>query len=161
MPKEIEREFLVAGEGWRDQATGSKSLRQGYLAQTDKLAIRVRILDEAEAYLTFKSAAPGTTRAEFEYPIPLADARELIELHQGLVIEKRRHLVPFGGLTWEVDIFAGTHRGLVIAEIELPAEDTPFERPDWLGREVTGERRTYSASLALQRPEGDAGPSSS
>ncbi len=156
MAKEIERKFLVAGEGWRDQATGSKSLRQGYLAETDKLVIRVRIVDEAEAYLTFKSALRGTTRAEFEYPVPLDDARALIELHQGLVIEKRRHLVPFDGFTWEVDVFAGAHAGLVIAEIELPAEDTPFERPDWLGREVTGERRYYNASLALERPDADA-----
>ena len=152
MAKEIERKFLVAGEGWRDRATGSRSFRQGYLAETDKLAIRVRIVDEAEAFLTFKSAVHGTTRAEFEYPIPLDDARALIELHQGLVIEKRRHLVPFGGFTWEVDIFAGAHAGLTLAEIELPAEDTPFERPNWLGREVTGERRYYNASLAIEVP---------
>ena len=157
MAKEIERKFLVAGAGWRAQATGSRALRQGYLAQTERLAIRVRILDEAEAYLTFKSALPGTTRAEFEYPIPLDDARELLALAEGLVIEKRRHLVPLGGLTWEVDVFAGAHAGLVLAEIELPAEDTPFARPDWLGREVTGERRYYNASLALERPDADAG----
>lgn len=159
MAKEIERKFLVAGEGWRDGVTGSKSFRQGYLAETDKLVIRIRIVDEAEAVLTFKSAVQGTTRAEFEYPIPLDDARALIELHQGLVIEKRRHLVPFGGFTWEVDVFAGAHAGLVLAEIELPAEDTPFERPDWLGREVTGERRYYNASLALERPDADPGQS--
>ena len=157
MAKEIERKFLVAGKDWRDRATASKAFRQGYLAETDKLVIRIRIVDEAEAYLTFKSAVRGTTRDEFEYPIPLDDARALIELHQGLVIEKRRHLVPLGGFTWEVDVFAGAHAGLVLAEIELPAEDTPFEHPDWLGREVTGERRYYNASLALERPDGDTG----
>ncbi len=157
MAKEIERKFLVAGEGWRDAATGSKSFRQGYLAETDRLVIRIRIVDEAEAVLTFKSAVQGATRAEFEYPVPLDDARALIELHQGLVIEKRRHLVPFGGFTWEVDVFGGAHAGLVLAEIELPAEDTPVERPDWLGREVTGERSYYNASLALARPDAGAG----
>ncbi len=153
MAKEIERKVLVAGEGWRDGVTGSKSFCQGYLAETDKLAIRVRIVDEAEAYLTFKNAVHGTTRAEFEYPLRQDDARALIELHQGLVIEKRRHLVPLGGFTWEVDVFAGARAGLVIAELVLPAEDTPFERPDWLGREVTGERRYYNASLATEVPD--------
>ena len=157
MAKEIERKFLVAGEGWRDRVARSRGLRQGYLAQTGKLAARVRILDDAEAVLTIKSAAPGTTRSEFEYPIPLADARALLELASGLVIEKRRHLVPLDGLTWEVDVFEGAHAGLVLAEVELPAEDTPFERPDWLGPEVTDDRRYYNANLALQRPEADAG----
>ncbi len=157
MAKEIERKFLVAGEGWRERAEGGRSLRQGYLAVTEKLAVRVRILDDAEARLTFKSAEAGTTRAEFEYPIPLDDARDLLTLATGIVIEKRRHLVPLGGLTWEVDVFEGAHAGLVIAEIELPAEDTPFERPDWLGREVTEDRRYYNASLALERPEASAG----
>lgn len=157
MAKEIERKFLVTGEGWRDRAEGSRGLRQGYLALTDKLAVRVRILDDAEALLTFKSAAPGTTRAEYEYPIPLADARELLTLATGLVIEKRRHRVPLDGLTWEVDVFEGAHAGLVIAEIELPTEDTPFTRPGWLGREVTADRRYYNASLAVARPEEGAG----
>ena len=156
MAEEIERKFLVAGEGWRAAAAGSRVLRQGYLALTERMALRVRILDDAEALLTIKSAEPGTTRAEFEYPIPLADARDLLKLHVGLVIEKRRHIVPLDGLTWEVDVFEGAHAGLVIAEVELPAADAPFARPDWLGREVTEDRRYYNASLALERPDGDA-----
>lgn len=153
MAKEIERKFLVSGGGWQDQVERSRVFRQAYLALTDALAVRVRIIDDAEAFLTLKSAEPGTTRSEFEYPIPLADAQALMELRRGLAIEKRRHIVPLGGQRWEVDVFEGAHDGLIIAEIELPHADAAFERPDWLGREVTGERRYYNANLATEVPD--------
>lgn len=153
MATEIERKFLVAGSGWQTQSTAVRRIRQAYLARTEAAVIRVRIIDDAGGVLTIKSATPGTTRAEFEYAIPLADAEDLIEMRTGLVIEKRRHLVPAGdGLTWEIDVFEGAHLGLVIAEIELPDADTAFLRPDWLGVEVTGDRRYYNADLSDRRP---------
>lgn len=153
MSLEIERKFLVAGAGWQGCSVLSVSIRQFYLANTDKAVIRLRIVDDEEAYLTIKSAVKGSTRSEFEYPVPVEDAAAMIDMRQGLVIEKRRHFVPWGALRWEIDVFEGAHRGLVIAEIELPSADTPFEQPDWLGREVTGIRSYYNADLATRRPE--------
>ena len=156
MATEIERKFLVAGIGWKLQSTGSYTIRQAYLALTGAATIRVRIIDDMEARLTIKSATPGAVRSEFEYPIPVHDAKELVQLRTGLLIEKRRHVVPAGSLQWEVDVFEGSHQGLVIAEIELPRADTAFERPEWLGAEVTGNARYYNAQLAARGPERSA-----
>lgn len=148
MGREIERKFLPAGDGWRREAVAAKRLRQAYLAQNGKVVTRVRTVDGSRAFLTLKSIEPGISRAEYEYEIPVADAEELMELRQGRVIEKTRHIVPAGSLAWEIDEFSGVHAGLVIAEIELPAEDAAFARPAWLGREVTGERAYTNAALA-------------
>jgi adenylate cyclase len=148
MATEIERKFLVSGTGWQAAAERSVSMRQCYLARTDAAAIRVRIVDDAKAYLTIKSAVPGSTRDEFEYEIPVEDARQLATLRTGVLLEKRRYYVPLGEAMWEVDVFEGAHEGLVIAEIELSDADAPFERPDWLGDEVTGVHRYYNAYLA-------------
>ncbi len=150
MAEEIERKFLVSGAGWRSRVERSVAVRQAYLTRGDALTMRVRIFDDKDAFLTIKSAQPGMTRSEFEYVIPLADARDLIQLHTGLVIEKCRHIVRLGKDLWEVDVFEGAHAGLVIAEIELSSEDSSFERPDWLGAEVTHDPRYYNANLATQ-----------
>lgn len=148
MGREIERKFLVEGDGWRTGVTRSRVFRQGYLAQTPHVSVRVR-LGEGEARLTIKGAEAGTSRAEFEYAIPAGDARELLALREGIVIEKTRHDVPAGGDTmWEIDEFAGALAGLVLAEIELADETQAFERPAWLGREVTDDPRYYNAALA-------------
>lgn len=149
MATERERKFLVTGEAWRAQVVSERVIRQAYLASTPHAAIRIRISDDSKAVLTIKSADSGIERSEFEYAVPLADAEAMIALRTGEVIEKRRHVVPAGDLAWEIDVFAGAHDGLVMAEIELPAQDTPFERPGWLGEEVTGDRRYYNASMAL------------
>jgi adenylate cyclase len=122
MAEEVERKFLVTGPGWHERVERSASLRQGFLAQTDAAVIRIRIVDDAEALLT--------------------------ELCPGAVIEKRRHLVAVGDLMFEIDVFTGAHEGLVLAEIELPDAKASFERPDWLGDEVTGDPRYYNANLA-------------
>jgi adenylate cyclase len=148
VPREIERKFIVASDGWRAAAGAGRHLRQAYLAETDRAAIRVRIEDGARALLTIKSAKPGLTRSEFEYELPLADALELGELRQGSVLEKDRFLVRFGERDWEVDVYAGDNEGLTIAEIELAAEDEELELPPWAGREVTGEPPYYAARLA-------------
>jgi adenylate cyclase len=148
MATEIERKFLVAGDDWGAEVAHSVVIRQAYLSFTSTMAIRIRIIDDAKAFLTIKSAEPGIARSEFEYPVPLADAHGLIELRTGQVIEKRRHLVRIGGMQWEIDVFEGAHAGLVIAEIELPDKDATFERPPWLGKEVTGDARYYNVNLA-------------
>ena len=148
MPKEIERKFLVSGKGWRERADRGKAIRQAYLALTDTISLRVRTISNDKAYLTIKSAQSDTTRSEFEYSIPLKDARALMKLRTGRLIEKRRHVVKAGKARFEVDVFKGNHSGLVIAEIELSTRLARFERPEWLGKEVTGEKRYYNANLA-------------
>ncbi|MGD2136744.1 MAG: CYTH domain-containing protein [Gammaproteobacteria bacterium] len=145
MAREIERKFLVTTREW--QSGDAQEYRQGYLNLDKERTVRVRIAGEA-AYLTIKGITQGATRREFEYAIPLADARELLtNLCHKPLIEKRRHKVRHGGLTWEVDEFFGDNAGLVVAEVELEDEDQPFERPPWLGEEVTDDPRYYNASL--------------
>ena len=148
MATEVERKFLVVGDDWKREVARSVSIRQAYLSFTTAMAIRVRIVDDAAAFLTIKSAELGMARSEFEYSVPLDDARGLMNLRTGLVIEKRRHIVPAGELKWEIDVFEGAHAGLVIAEIELPHAQVSFARPPWLSQEVTGDPRYYNVNLA-------------
>ena len=147
MGVEVERKFLVQGIGW---VTGTGVLyRQGYLNRDKTRTVRVRIAGDA-AFLTVKGVSVGATRAEFEYAIPQADAEGLLALCDGPLIEKTRHLVRVDGTLWEVDVFAGDNAGLVVAEVELTAEDQPFARPDWLGAEVTHDVRYFNSNLATQ-----------
>ncbi|MHA6690257.1 CYTH domain-containing protein [Devosia sp. A449] len=148
MGLEIERKFLVTSDAWRSAATGSALLRQGYLSSNAKATVRVRSKDDARAVLTLKGAMEGISRAEYEYEIPIDEARELLMLAEPHVIEKRRYLVPFGGLIWEVDEFAGRHRGLIIAEVELSDENQSVPLPAWVGAEVTYDDRYNNASLS-------------
>lgn len=161
MPKEIERKFLVASDGWREAAAGRTRIRQGYLCSGDGVSVRIRLIDEREARLTVKSArgaGPALTRDEFEYPVPLVDGLALMALCGGAPIDKVRHLVPAGtGRTWEVDVFAGAHAGLVLAEIELGAADEAVTLPGWIGREVTDDPRYGNEALARSGPPESAG----
>jgi adenylate cyclase len=151
MSFEIERKFLVVGDGWRAQIRDSVPLRQAYLTYDGKASIRVRIRDNGGAALTIKSRGAERRRLELEYPVPVLEAEALIALRRGSVIEKVRHLVPYAGATWEVDVFAGENAGLVIAEIELRDEHEVVSLPPWVGLEVTGQPQYYNSSLA-QRP---------
>ncbi|HZT49812.1 MAG TPA: CYTH domain-containing protein [Hyphomicrobiaceae bacterium] len=151
MSFEIERKFLVAGDGWRAQVKDRIALRQAYLTFDGKASIRVRIRDNDGATLTIKSRGAERRRLELEYPVPVLEAEALIALRRGSVIEKVRHLVPHAGATWEVDVFDGENSGLVIAEIELRDEHQIVELPPWVGPEVTGQPQYYNSSLA-QRP---------
>ncbi|MET0288208.1 MAG: CYTH domain-containing protein [Pseudoxanthomonas sp.] len=151
---EIERKFLVTGDAWRQTAYAVIPMAQGYLnevgavdAGTQKASVRVRLQGEA-AFLNLKSRALGHTRQEFEYPVPMEDARALLALCVGGLIDKRRHLVQVGAHVWEVDEFLGDNAGLVVAEVELGAADEAFEKPDWVGAEVTDEGRYYNLALA-------------
>jgi adenylate cyclase len=145
---EIERKFLVSDRTWRKQADRGKKIRQAYLAHTDELSIRVRTIGKSKAYLTIKSARAGLSRDEYEYEISVEDARSLMKLRIGRLIVKRRHIVKAGRSQFEVDVFQRKLKGLVIAEIELPSRHTIFERPKWLGKEVTGKKRYYNEQLA-------------
>jgi adenylate cyclase len=151
VPREIERKFLVADDGWRAHADAGSRFLQAYLAETDKAVLRVRIVAGASAFLTVKSVEPGVSRQEFEYPIPVSDAEALISLRQDSLLEKTRFRVPHDGQTFEVDVYAGENEGLVVAEIELESENEAVAAPPWLGREVTGDARYYAARLA-RRP---------
>ena len=151
MAVEIERKFLVIGAGWRDQAAKGRVIRQGYLA-TGGVQVRIRRVAD-EAFLTIKGLRSGISRAEYEYPIPVADADSML----GLLcpyppIEKTRYEVLHEGHLWEIDVYAGRHAGLIVAEIELTAIDEIFVTPPWVGDDVTGDQRYSNAALAEAGP---------
>lgn len=148
MAEEIERKFLVKSDAWRTAVTGSSALRQGYLSTSAKATVRIRIFDDERAVLTLKGPTSGISRAEFEYDVPLPDGLALIEMARPNVVEKRRYLVPHGGLIWEVDVFEGAHQGLVMAEVELASADQAVALPDWAGQEVSHDDRYFNASLS-------------
>ena len=151
MAVEIERKFLVAGE-YKPFATESVHISQGYLNSASGRTVRVRVRGD-KGYLTVKGPSKdgGLSRFEWEMEIPLADAEAMLELCETGVIDKTRWLIPAGDGVhiWEVDEFHGANEGLVVAEIELTSESDSFERPSWLGPEVTGDRRYYNSQLTL------------
>ena len=147
MAQEIERKFLVADPSFLKPLTGSQ-VKQGYIPGKERSAARIRIRDSS-AFLTLKSETRGITRSEFEYEIPLADAEEMLEtLCAPPHIEKTRYVVEWKGHTWEVDVFHGGNEGLIVAEIELATADQAFEKPPWLGREVSQDARYFNSNLA-------------
>ena len=147
MGLEIERKFLVRGEGWRDGARGRRC-RQGYLCMGPPVAVRVRVMGE-DAWINVKQSTTALTRVEFEYSIPLTDAEEMLAACcEGHPIDKTRHEIEFEGMRWEIDEFHGENAGLVVAELELEREDQPFARPPWLGEEVSGDARYLNTHLA-------------
>lgn len=143
---EIERKFLLVGNAWRTLGQVTL-LRQGYLSSTPDRTVRVRIEGDAGT-LTIKGRSHGATRAEWEYPIPLNEAAELLDgLCEQPIIEKYRRRIACGAHVWEVDEFLGVNLGLVVAEIELSSEGDAFDKPDWIGEEVTHDRRYFNSSL--------------
>ena len=147
MAQEIERKFRVANDDWRAMATSSSSLKQGYLSSSAEATVRVRLEDNLGT-VTIKSKTNGITRNEFEYAIPAQEAKELLMLCSGPLIEKIRYRIPQENHTWEIDVFEGDNDGLIIAEIELTSEDDYFAKPQWLGEEVSGDSRYYNSNLA-------------
>ena len=146
MGVEIERKFLVPGEAWRTLGEPTL-LRQGYLSLDPERTVRVRIEGD-RATLTIKGKSRGATRGEWEYPIPMPEAAELLDtLCQQPLVEKIRHRIASGPHTWEVDEFLGANAGLVVAEIELASEDERFDKPDWIGLEVTHDKRYFNSNL--------------
>ncbi len=150
MGTEIEHKFLLRDERWRQQTTRSVRMRQGYLTSDERCSVRVRVAGD-QGFLNVKSGTLGIQRSEYEYPIPLAEAEEILDtLCEKPVLEKTRHYVPVGEHCWEVDEFAGANAGLIVAEVELSRPDEPFERPDWAGEDVSGDPRYYNSRLARQ-----------
>ena len=147
--QEIERKFLVKNESFKSLATAKKKIAQGYLNTNPERTVRVRIANE-KAFLTIKGKGneTGMTRFEWEKEIPLEEAKSLLELCEKGVIEKTRFEIPSGKHLFEVDEFYGENVGLIIAEIELSDENEAFEKPDWLGKEVTNDERFYNAYLS-------------
>lgn len=149
MATEIERKYLVRDESWRDQVHHQVRYEQGYLANTEQCSVRVRVGGE-RAHVNIKGATIGASRLEFEYAVPLEDARTMLrELCRKPIIEKTRYLVRHDSQEWEVDVFEGDNAGLVVAEIELADEAQPVSLPPWAGEEVTDDVRYYNSSLAV------------
>ena len=146
MAIEIERKFLVKNNQWRAGAIGTE-LRQGYLARDPERAVRVRISSD-RAWINIKGPTQGTSRPEFEYEIPLADAGELLALSIDPPIEKTRYVIEHEGHRWELDEFHGANAGLLVAEVELITEDATFPLPPWAGEEVSDDPRYFNASLS-------------
>lgn len=147
--EEIERKFLVKNETFKTLATGQKKIAQGYLNTDLERTVRVRIANE-KAFITIKGKGndSGMTRFEWEKEITVAEASALLLLCEKGVIEKKRFEIPVGTHLYEVDVFYGENEGLVLAEIELSTENEAFEKPDWLGMEVTNDQRYYNAYLS-------------
>lgn len=147
MGTEIERKFLVVGDGWRASVARQSHFRQGYLATNDRCSVRVRLADD-KGYLNIKSFELQMRRTEFEYPVPGSDAIEMLDhLCAKPLIEKTRYFVEHHGHLWEVDVFEGDNAELVVAEIELQDVDERFDKPDWIGAEVTEDPRYYNVNL--------------
>ncbi|MEH2346709.1 MAG: CYTH domain-containing protein [Nostoc sp.] len=146
MAKEIERKYLVRGDSWRGLAEGSV-YRQGYIATQDKTTVRIRIVGE-KSYLTIKGPSIKYSRLEFEYPIPVKDAQEILEtLCERPFVEKVRYKIEFSGLIWEIDEFDGVNKGLILAEVELNDENQQIELPNWIGQEVSDDSRYFNSNL--------------
>jgi CYTH domain-containing protein len=146
MAKEIERKFLVDTNAWVPAGPGVR-LTQGYLSSNKDRVVRVRIEGDA-ATLTIKGATRGISRAEFEYPIPIGDANEILaSLCEKPLIDKHRHAEMHGARRWEIDVFHGANEGLVLAEVELPSEDARLDLPAWARAEVSSDPRYFNSNL--------------
>lgn len=148
MSKEIERKFLVTSDSYREMASRSIRIVQGYLSTDKRAVVRVRRWND-NAFLTIKGENNGAVRDEWEYPIPLDDALEMLNrLVSGTVVDKTRYIVEYMGFTWEIDEFHSPASGLVVAEIELDDEKQEFRLPPFVGKEVTGDPRYYNSNIA-------------
>ncbi|MCX7772013.1 MAG: CYTH domain-containing protein [Clostridia bacterium] len=145
MPQEIERKFLVTRDDYKKLGRGVL-YRQGYLNSNANRIVRIRIV-ENKAMITIKGISVGAARPEFEYPIPVEDAEVLLSLCERPLLEKYRYKIDHEGMVWEIDEFLGENDGLVVAELELEAEDQPYQKPDWVGEEVTYDPRYYNSAL--------------
>ena len=146
MGKEIERKFLLTSDAWRALAKGT-AYRQGYLNSAKERTVRIRTVGD-KAFLTIKGISVGVTRAEYEYPIPFDDCNAMLDnLAEKPLIEKNRYKIALGGLTWEIDEFFGENQGLIVAEVELQSEDQAFDKPAWVGEEVSGDPRYFNSNL--------------
>ena len=146
MAKEIERKFLVKGDAWRALAQGTH-YRQGYLNSVKERTVRIRTINE-KAFLTIKGPTIGVTRQEYEYETPHADCVQMLEhLAEKPIIEKNRYKIPHEGLIWEIDELLGVNAGLIVAEVELSDENQVFNKPEWIGEEISADPRYFNSNL--------------
>lgn len=148
MPHEIEKKFLLKPEWQQISKPKGEHFRQGYLLTDPTKTIRVRMTD-TQGFLTIKGKSVGATRLEYEYEIPLQEAKELLDNFAVSELSKIRYKIPYQGKIWEVDEFLGDNQGLIVAEIELESEDEAFEIPTWVGEEVTQEAKYYNSNLTV------------
>lgn len=147
MAIEIERKFLVCNDNWKKCKHTFKHYQQAYFCNTNKVSVRVRITDD-KAWVSFKSATIDISRFEYEYVIPLEEAQHMLdEFSQGSIISKTRYFIPIGQHIWEIDVFDGDNEGLIVAEIELNHVDESYEKPDWIGDEVSQDIRYFNSNL--------------
>ena len=152
MPTEIERKYLVTSDGWKQNVVAQKPMRQGYFETGPRSTVRVRTIGDERAVLTIKGPTVGISRAEYEYEVPVNDAREMLDIFcEDRQVEKVRYDVEHAGKVWEVDVFEGANAGLVLAEIELDRPDEAFDVPEWIGEDVSHDSRYRNACLA-RRP---------
>lgn len=147
MALEIEYKYLVNGDSYLSMSERCVNMAQGYLSRSAEHTVRIRTAGE-KGYITVKGITHGATREEFEYEIPREEAESMLRMCEGRVVRKTRFYVPYEGHTWEIDRFEGDLSPLITAEIELPSEDTPYDIPPFIGRNVTGDNRYYNSSLA-------------
>jgi adenylate cyclase len=147
MALEIERKYLVISDKWRTDVISESAMKQDYIANVSNASVRVRVSGE-EARLTIKGPTRGISRSEYEYPIPIQDALEILHHHvSGALIEKIRYKVRCGEHVWDLDVFEGENKGLIVAEVELSSVDERFQMPEWAGEEVSSDKRYNNASL--------------
>ena len=148
MAYEIEHKYLVINNSFREMATGKVEIRQGYLNRNPDRTVRIRTMD-SKGFLTVKSRNCGAKRLEFEYEIPGGDAEEIIKLAEPGIVEKTRWIVPFGGLIWEVDEFHGSQTGVIVAEVEIPEDGIKYEKPPFIGQDITGDPAYYCSNIKV------------
>jgi adenylate cyclase len=146
MALEIEHKYLVVNDRYKDVAFKCVTINQGYLNRQPERTVRVRTVDD-RGFLTVKGKNKGDVRLEFEYEIPYADAVSLLKLCEPGIVEKKRYYVDYKGLTWEIDEFHGQREGLVVAEVEIPESGFEYEKPSFIGKNVTGDPRYYNSNL--------------
>ena len=148
MAYEIEHKYLVTNSTFQEMATGKVEIRQGYLNRNPDRTVRIRTVG-SKGFLTVKSRNHGAKRLEFEYEIPKHDAEEILKLAEPGIVEKTRWIVPFGGLIWEVDEFHGSQKGVIVAEVEIPETDHSYEKPPFIGEDITGNPNYYNSNLKV------------
>lgn len=146
MGYEIEHKYLVVNDSYREMADGKVEIRQGYLNRNPDRTVRVRTMG-TKGFLTVKSRNHGAKRLEFEYEIPFHDAREILKIAEPGIVEKTRWMVPFGGLIWEVDEFGGSQKGVTVAEVEIPDDGITYEKPPFIGEDITGDPAYYNSNM--------------
>ena len=148
MAYEIEHKYLVINDSYREMATGKVEIRQGYLNRNPDRTVRIRTMG-SKGFLTVKSRNHGAKRLEFEYEIPGKDAEEILKLAEPGIVEKTRYMVPFGGLLWEVDEFHGSQNGVTVAEVEIPEDGITYQKPPFIGKDITGNPEYYNSNLKV------------